>query len=306
MADANRLSDAILQEIGHLELNIIEESEEELIEKWYFNNLRNKSPKIYLQMLSGIILSLDIEDIPPSLLRYLESSESRAAACQRLFLDKSAGVGGDLNKCIESEEHVSVGLESLLDESTLRKSSEGKMEDQECVEMNSGNQMRQMDKKEGIHQMVIRKAENGEGESRQVKEERIQTGLHEEPRPGDAVTRTTSLPESPHRGSTNGSHEAAPPGLCQTDLPVASSAELTQDWLPEHTELKRLSWMKECISWTKLSLHNKRKRGPSSQRPRGPQRAAEGTGLPPLPPQSLLQCAGVKSLTQVQTPWFWL
>lgn len=33
MTDANRLSDAIFQEIGHLKLNYIDESEEELIEE---------------------------------------------------------------------------------------------------------------------------------------------------------------------------------------------------------------------------------------------------------------------------------
>lgn len=33
MADADRLSDTILQEIGHLEFNYIDESDEELIEE---------------------------------------------------------------------------------------------------------------------------------------------------------------------------------------------------------------------------------------------------------------------------------
>lgn len=203
---------------------------------------------------------------------------------------------------------MSFGLESPLDEGELRKSSEGKLEDHQCAEMNNGNQKRLKDKKEGINQIVIRKAEDGGSESREVKQENIQTGPHEEPLHNEAVTWTSSLPESPHRDSTSIFSEAAPrpqqPGLCQTDLPVVSStvsAELTQDWLPEHTEHKRLSWMKECTSWTKLSLHNKRKSGPSFRRHRGPQKAAEATGLPPLPPQSLLRSTGVKSLTEVQT-----
>lgn len=217
------------------------------------------------------------------------------------------GGEGGLNKCIESEEHVSFGLGSPLDESNLRKSSEGKLEDCQCAEMNNGNQKKQKDKKEGINQLVIRKAEDGESESREVKQENIQTGPHEEPLHNKAVTWTAALPESPHRDSTNSFSEAAlqqqQPGLCQTDLPVLS---LTQNWLPEHTEHKRLSWMKECTSWTKLSLHNKRKRGPSFQRHRSPQKAAEATGLPPLPPQSLLRSTGVKSLTEVQTLRLWL
>lgn len=71
------------------------------------------------------------------------------------------------------------------------------------------------------------------------------------------------------------------------------------EWLPEPTELKRLTWMKDCPSWTKLALLNKRKPGPSVRRHRRPQRAAGAPRLPPLSPQSLLQPTGVGSLTQV-------
>lgn len=220
-----------------------------------------------------------------------------------LFFDLK-GVEGGLNKCIESEEHASSGLESPLDESQVRKSSEGKMEDRQCAEMNDGDQKRQKDEREGINQIGIRKAEDGESESREVKQENIQTGPHEGH--NEAVAWISSLPESPHHDSTNSFSEAASwqyqPGVCQTDVPAVSStgsAELTQDWLPESTEHKRLSWMKECTSWTKLALHNKRKRGPALRRHRGPQKAAEATGLPPLPPQSLLRSTGVKSLTEV-------
>lgn len=203
---------------------------------------------------------------------------------------------------------MSFGLESPLDERKLRKSSEGKLEDHQC-QRNNGNQKGQKDEKEGINQIDLRNVEDGESESREVKQENIQTGLHEEPLDNKVVACTSSLPENPHSDSPNSFSEAAPqqqqPGLCQTDLPVMSSAELTQDWLPEHTEHKRLSWMKECISWNKLSFHNKRKRGPSFQRCRGPQKAAEATGLQPLPPQSLLRSTGVKSLTEVQTLCLW-
>lgn len=188
---------------------------------------------------------------------------------------------------------MSFGLKSPLDESKLRKSSEGR----QCVEMNNGNQKRQKDKKESINQIVIRRAEDGGSENREVKQENIQTGQHEEPLHYEAVVGTSSIPGSPHRDSTNSFSEAEPqqqrPGICQTDL--------THDWLPEHTEHKKLSWMKECTSWTKLSLHNKRKRAPSFQRHRGPQKAAEATDLPPLPPQSLLQSTGVKTFSEVQT-----
>lgn len=181
------------------------------------------------------------------------------------------------------------------------KSSEEKLEDRQCPGMSNESQKRKKDKKEGINQIVIRKAEDGQSESSEVKQENIKTGpLHNE-----AVAWSSSLPESSHRGCTNSFSEAAPlqqqPGPGQTDLPVLSST-LTQEWLPEHTEHKRLSWMKECTSFTKLSLHNKRKRGPSFSRHRSPQKAAEATRLPPLPPQSLLRSTGVKSLTEVQKP----
>ncbi|XP_044048375.1 leucine-rich repeat and IQ domain-containing protein 1 isoform X2 [Siniperca chuatsi] len=71
--------------------------------------------------------------------------------------------------------------------------------------------------------------------------------------------------------------------------------------LPEHTEQKRLSWMKDCIPWSKLSLQNRRKQKGSVQSRRGPRRPAEASSLPPLCPDSLLQSTGWKSLQEVTT-----
>ncbi|XP_067446704.1 leucine-rich repeat and IQ domain-containing protein 1 [Thunnus thynnus] len=71
--------------------------------------------------------------------------------------------------------------------------------------------------------------------------------------------------------------------------------------LPEHTEQKRLSWMKDCIPWSKLSLQNRRKQRGCVRSWRGPRRVAEASSLPPLSPDTLLQSTGWKSLKEVTT-----
>nr|XP_023996107.1 leucine-rich repeat and IQ domain-containing protein 1-like [Salvelinus alpinus] len=59
----------------------------------------------------------------------------------------------------------------------------------------------------------------------------------------------------------------------------------------QQTEQRRLAWMRDCTSWSKLSLQNKRKQqqGVRTQRRRGARRATEGSGLPLLCPETLLQ-----------------
>ncbi|XP_041692957.1 leucine-rich repeat and IQ domain-containing protein 1 [Coregonus clupeaformis] len=73
--------------------------------------------------------------------------------------------------------------------------------------------------------------------------------------------------------------------------------------LPEQTEQRRLAWMRDCTSWSKLSLQNKRKQqqGVRTQGRRGARRAAEGSGLPPLCPDTLLQSGAWNSLQEVTT-----
>ncbi|XP_071389228.1 leucine-rich repeat- and IQ domain-containing protein 1 [Centroberyx affinis] len=89
--------------------------------------------------------------------------------------------------------------------------------------------------------------------------------------------------------------------ICETvsaeEDPAASSS--LPVCLPERTEQKRLSWMRDCTSWSKLSLQNRRKqRGPAQSR-RGARRPPEG--LPPLCPDALLRSGGCKSLQEVTT-----
>ncbi|KAM7002330.1 uncharacterized protein lrriq1 [Tautogolabrus adspersus] len=72
-------------------------------------------------------------------------------------------------------------------------------------------------------------------------------------------------------------------------------------FLPEHTEQKRLSWMKECVPWSKLSLQNKRKQKGSFRSVRGLRRAVKASSLPPLCKSTLLQTTGWTSLREVTT-----
>ncbi|KAI3371010.1 hypothetical protein L3Q82_023660, partial [Scortum barcoo] len=71
--------------------------------------------------------------------------------------------------------------------------------------------------------------------------------------------------------------------------------------LPEHTEQRRLSWMKDCIPWSKLSLQNRRKQKRSVKSRGGRRRVSEAGSLPPLYPNSLLESKGRKSLQEVTT-----
>ncbi|KAA8590354.1 hypothetical protein FQN60_014288 [Etheostoma spectabile] len=71
--------------------------------------------------------------------------------------------------------------------------------------------------------------------------------------------------------------------------------------LPVHTEKKRLSWMNNCIPWSKLSLQNKRKQKGSVRSRRGLRGASEANSPPPLCPDSLLQFTGKKSLQEMTT-----
>ncbi|KAM9352308.1 leucine-rich repeat- and IQ domain-containing protein 1 [Symphorus nematophorus] len=87
-------------------------------------------------------------------------------------------------------------------------------------------------------------------------------------------------------------NQATSPPTMSVSLPVC---------LPEHTEQKRLTWMRDCIPWSRLSLQNRRKQKGSVRSQRGPRRAAEASSLPPLCPDSLLQSTGWKSLQEVTT-----
>lgn len=56
------------------------------------------------------------------------------------FVFNLMGVEDGTSPCLEQEKHMSFGLESPLDETKLKQSSEGKQEKHQCVEMTNGNQ----------------------------------------------------------------------------------------------------------------------------------------------------------------------
>lgn len=236
------------------------------------------------------------------------------------------GVEDGTPPCLEQEKHMLFGLEIPLDETKLQKSSEGKAKTME-EEMKTGNQKttEKRTEREEQRRVVVKRAEerseihlvkqlgddmrrvgqihhkederakeveDTEEEKRRMKREperraRVQENMEKEGKAG--MRKQETLFEEKSKEYTEAHLPTAPP---------AGPAELPQ-WLPEPTELKRLSWMKDCSSWTKLSLLNKRKPGPSTRRHRRPHKAAGAPRLPPLSPQSLLQPTGVGSLKEV-------
>ncbi|XP_049928435.1 leucine-rich repeat and IQ domain-containing protein 1 isoform X1 [Epinephelus moara] len=127
---------------------------------------------------------------------------------------------------------------------------------------------------------------------------------------GDGTSWTSS--SSLHSESTTSptSTETRPPqhdpeeniSQTSTDQTVDSTVSVFSTvCLPEHTERKRLSWMRDCVPWSKLSLRNRRKQKGSVRGRRGPRGAAEAGSLPPLCPHSLLRATGWKSLQEVTT-----
>ncbi|XP_039664080.1 leucine-rich repeat and IQ domain-containing protein 1 [Perca fluviatilis] len=134
----------------------------------------------------------------------------------------------------------------------------------------------------------------------------------------DSTTWTSSSPGPSHSESTvrPTSTETVPQQHDPEENISQTSIDKTVDWenqaarpspvflpvcLPVHTENKRLSWMKDCIPWSKLSLQNKRKQKGSVRSRRGLRGAAEAGSLPPLCPDTLLQFTGRKSLREMTT-----
>lgn len=272
------------------------------------------------------------------------------------FVFNLMGVEDGTSPCLEQEKHMSFGVGIPPDETKLKKSSEGKQEKHQCVEMTNGSQeeVREEVEKRRIketkpktmeeemttgNKKTTEKSKEKEEQRKvvlgKVKREEERSEIHLVKQLGDDMRRVGEIhqkederakevedteeekrtkteterrvqenmgieekagmkqQETPFEEKSKEYTEAHPP-----TAPPAGPAELPQ-WLPEPTELKRLSWMKDCPSWTKLSLLNKRKPGPSVRRHRRPQKAAGAPRLPPLSPQSLLQSTGVASLKEV-------
>ncbi|KAM9570631.1 leucine-rich repeat- and IQ domain-containing protein 1 [Salvelinus alpinus] len=103
--------------------------------------------------------------------------------------------------------------------------------------------------------------------------------------------------------ATECSPTASSPPIDPSASAPQSAFERMSVSLPEQTEQRRLAWMRDCTSWSKLSLQNKRKQqqGVRTQRRRGARRATEGSGLPLLCPETLLQSGAWNSPQEVTT-----
>ncbi|XP_076590138.1 uncharacterized protein lrriq1 isoform X2 [Chaetodon auriga] len=132
------------------------------------------------------------------------------------------------------------------------------------------------------------------GNSSQLDDSTTRTSSSPAPAPAESAVCPTSTEARPqqHNTTVDCERQAARPSTVSLFLPA---------WLPEHTEQKRLSWMNDCIPWSKLSLQNRRKQKGSVRSRRGLRRAAEASGLQPLCSDALLQATGWKSLQEVTT-----
>ncbi|XP_031151179.2 leucine-rich repeat and IQ domain-containing protein 1 isoform X1 [Sander lucioperca] len=112
---------------------------------------------------------------------------------------------------------------------------------------------------------------------------------------------TETIPEQQHDPEENISQTSLDKTVDCENQAARPSPLFLPVCLPVHTEKKRLSWMKDCIPWSKLSLQNKRKQKGSVRSRRGLRGAAEASSLPPLCPDTLLQFTGRKSLQEMTT-----
>ncbi|KAM7397159.1 hypothetical protein PAMP_020152 [Pampus punctatissimus] len=220
------------------------------------------------------------------------------------YKEKKQEEEGDGRKNIEAEkrqieEDVSESKEEHLNTEERRR----KDEDESTNIIKKDTLMRENELQEMKRERKSRKTQN-------ERENRENTGICQTTQLEDRTTQTSSSP-GPLHGETvkqhdlnkNISQSSVYKTMVREDPVVKSSTSSGSSvlCLPEHTEQKRLSWMKDCIPWSKLSLQNRRKQRGSSRSWRGPRRVAEASSLPPLCPDTLLQSTRWKSLQEVTT-----
>ncbi|XP_043980998.1 leucine-rich repeat and IQ domain-containing protein 1 isoform X2 [Gambusia affinis] len=154
----------------------------------------------------------------------------------------------------------------------------------------------------GDNNLKENKGENDVSESQHSGRTGQRVSLMPDPTPNEA-TANHSICETPplHHPDDNISDTSTLQTVGQMhpeSQPAASSCSLPAS-LPECTELKRLSWMEHCVSWSELSLQNKRKERGSFQSQRRTRRADGLSALIPLCPRTLLESTGTKSLQEV-------
>ncbi|XP_058500376.1 leucine-rich repeat and IQ domain-containing protein 1 isoform X2 [Solea solea] len=158
------------------------------------------------------------------------------------------------------------------------------------------NKTNEVDKEKRQEEKEEQKTKTGEIQLKEdkesEKEERLST-ITSSSRPGPSQSQSTPSPSSSETSVRQDQHRAA-----------VTSHVSSHACLPEQPEQKRLSWMNECVPWSKLSLQNKnkqRRRGGADSRRRA-NRTSECDSLQsPVCPHTVLMSTGCESLQQVTT-----
>eukprot|EP00064_Thunnus_orientalis_P008967 superscaffoldBa00001104_g8990 len=217
----------------------------------------------------------------------------------------------------ECEQHLALDtrtLEISLNDEERKKSDEYEVERerQHCEEMKKEERRRQREKDFQEELKKIMEAEKLHQKELELKGKRAQEKLERElliqqelisnlqRRNEEKTEKLIKVNELQEKKRENKSRKTENERE-NTDNTENSQTSSSPAPLHKHTEQKRLSWMKDCIPWSKLSLQNRRKQRGCVRSWRGPRRVAEASSLPLLSPDTLLQSTGWKSLKEVTT-----
>ncbi|KAM4573715.1 leucine-rich repeat- and IQ domain-containing protein 1 [Odontesthes bonariensis] len=212
-----------------------------------------------------------------------------------------------LQKKEDETKSIEPDMRHYVEEAKEHKEEEIKMEEVGLKEETGGREGKKDSEEERISQNEVEeKKENNRLKSHNKKTGRPELWSSSSPGPSlseSTVSRACSEPAQHHLLDKNVCQASA----CKTTVRQDSVIKRCTPpcslpaCLPEHTQQKRLSWMKDCMPWSKLSLQNTRKQKGSVWSLRGPRRAAGASKLPPLCPNTLLQSSICKSLQEVTT-----
>uniref|UniRef100_A0A4W5P738 Leucine-rich repeats and IQ motif containing 1 n=1 Tax=Hucho hucho TaxID=62062 RepID=A0A4W5P738_9TELE len=203
----------------------------------------------------------------------------------------------------EEEEKRKKEEENKRKKEERREKEEQIREEKDKQEREEERRKRQEDEEEEKENERKRKEEE---EIRMVSDERkpkslqkLETGIVKE----ESLNLSEEKAREEKSATTECSPTASSPPIDPSASAPQSAFERMSVSLPEQTEQRRLAWMRDCTSWSKLSLQNKRKQqqGVRTERRRGARRAAQGSGLPLLCTETLLQSGAWNSPQEVTT-----
>ncbi|XP_068594980.1 leucine-rich repeat and IQ domain-containing protein 1 [Brachionichthys hirsutus] len=176
----------------------------------------------------------------------------------------------------------------MIKEEEIRRQRDDKKIDEEMrLHDKEGCEGRDQDsKRKDREKKDEKKSKNMEAEKEEMGEK-----MEEETRLKEEETKTVQdSGKQKQHGSSTDHHES--------DVETDSKNQAVKP-SPAAAEQRRLSWMKDCVSWSELSLQNRRKHNASARSRRGARRVAEAGALPALPPASLLQSTSWRTLREV-------